>query len=281
MESASDEQLQEPSVRPKRDHRLPQHLAPYDVTLLPSQQPEAPPSCTSVGQHGQAQSTRAKSLTSYRSPAPSRRSSRLSYGLHMLHSTSDIQAAELEEKIRGLELADLQQEIEEERKADLETAVLDAQARERQRLQEEAHIAKEKMAREMGRRRRLKKLEKEVHIATLVKSYLSDVGDDASSTTSASATSSKLQPPPNPTQQPPSLLIDLQQLPPAKQSTPAPSQVPPPSTVFTAQALAPPANPVTSVLPRVPVIAAPTAVPVSAPVSPYLPIPPPTLGPLC
>ncbi|KAK5607774.1 hypothetical protein CRENBAI_012032 [Crenichthys baileyi] len=148
MESAPDNRQQESSVPPRRDHRPPQYLAQYDVTLLPSQQPLAQASSPLVGQPGQAQLTRGKSLTSY--PASARQSSRSSYGLNLFKSTSDIQTAALEEQIKVLELSDLQQEIEEERKADLEAAALDAQAREGQRLQEEAHLAKERMAREMG-----------------------------------------------------------------------------------------------------------------------------------
>lgn len=119
MESASDNQQQEPSVRPKRSRHLPQHLAQYDVDLPLSQQPEAQDSSNPVGQQGQVQSTEARSSMSYPSSASSRRSSRSSRRLSLFKSTSDIQAAGLEEQIKGLELTDLKQEIEEERKADL------------------------------------------------------------------------------------------------------------------------------------------------------------------
>ena len=132
-----------------------------------------------------------------------------------------------------------------ERKADLEAAALDAQAREGQRLQEEAHLAKERIAREMGRRRRLKKLEKEVHIASLVKTYLTGTNDDSLSMSSAPARFSKLPLPSQLSQQPPLVPLVLMQHPPVQQPNPAPVQVAPLSTVPT-QILAPPANPVTS-----------------------------------
>lgn len=263
MESVTDDQQQESLDRPKRDPRPPAYLAQYEVNLLPSQQPVTQVSSPSVGQLDQAQSTRARSLTSYRSAAHSRRSSQLSYGLHLFRSASDIQEAALEEEIKGLELADLQQEIEEERKADLEAAALDAQAREGQRLQEEAHLAKERIAREMGRRRRLKKLEKEVHIASLVKTYLTGTNDDSLSTSSAPATFSKISLPSQLSQQPPLVPLVPKQHPPVQQPNPAPVQVTPLSTVPT-QILAPLANPVTSAQISVPVSAAPIAVPVSA-----------------
>ncbi|XP_061128044.1 uncharacterized protein LOC133149871 isoform X1 [Syngnathus typhle] len=259
MESTTDSQQRESSARPKRDPRPPAHLDPYEVTLLPSQQPVAQASSTPVGQLGQVLSTRARSLTSYRSAAHSRRSSQMSNGLSLLQSTSDIQAAALEEEIKGLELADLQQEIEEERKADLEAAALDAQAREGQRLQEEAHLAKERLAKEMGRRRRLKKLEKEVQIASLVKTYLSETNDDALSTSSAPATFSK----PSLRSQPPRVPFVLTQHPPVQPPPPAPVQIPPPATV-PGQIVAPPANLITSAQASVPVSAPPIAATVAA-----------------
>lgn len=270
MESATDGQQQESSDRPKRDPRPPAHLAQYEVNFLPYQQPVVQASSTPVGQPDQAQSTRARSLTSYRSAAHSRRSSQLSYGLHLFRSTSDIQEAALEEEIKGLELADLQQEIEEERKADLEAAALDAQAREGQRLQEEAHLAKERIAREMGRRRRLKKLEKEVHIASLVKTYLTGTNNESLSTSSAPATFSKLPLPSQLVQQPPRVQLIPKQHPPVQQPNPEPVQITPLSTVPT-QILAPPANPVTSAQISFPVSAAPIVVPVSG--LPSVPVP--------
>ncbi|KAG1952188.1 hypothetical protein F2P79_010147, partial [Pimephales promelas] len=274
MESSTEGQQLESLDRPKRETRPPAHLAQYEVTLLPSQQPVVQTSSTPVGQPDQAQSTRARSLTSYRSATQSRRSSRLSYGLHLFRSTSDIQEAALEEEIKGLELADLQQEIEEERKADLEAAALDAQAREGQRLQEEAHLAKERIAREMGRRRRLKKLEKEVHIASLVNTYLTGTNNESLST-SAPAVFSKLPLSSPLTQQPPLVPSVPMQYPPVQQPNLAPVQVASSSTV-PYQVLAPSASPVASAQISVPVSTAPIAVPVSvlpsAPVS-FAPIP--------
>uniref|UniRef100_A0AAV2MHW6 Uncharacterized protein n=1 Tax=Knipowitschia caucasica TaxID=637954 RepID=A0AAV2MHW6_KNICA len=46
-------------------------------------------------------------------------------------------------------------------------------------MQEEAYLAKERMAKEIGRRRRLKKLEKEIKIASAVKCFLSESEDEA------------------------------------------------------------------------------------------------------
>ncbi|MEQ2175363.1 hypothetical protein GOODEAATRI_017243 [Goodea atripinnis] len=132
----------------------------------------------------------------------------------LIKGTSDVQAAALEEEINGLELADLKQEIEEEREADLEAAALDAQAREGQQLQEEAHLAKERMVKERRRRRCLKKLEKEVQIASLVKFYLSEADDEEPLTKSIPAMPSKLLLPSLTVQQPPSVPVSTNQHPP-------------------------------------------------------------------
>uniref|UniRef100_A0AAV2M4R5 Gag-like protein n=1 Tax=Knipowitschia caucasica TaxID=637954 RepID=A0AAV2M4R5_KNICA len=168
-----------PSSRPKRDLRLPEHLAEYDVVLLPSQQPAAQVSSLPVGQPGKRKPSRTGSASGYQSSTSSRRSSRLSLGSQLLKNMPDVKAAALEEQIRVMELADLQQEIEEEREADLEAKKLEEQVKEGQRMQEEAYLAKERMAKEMGRRRRLKKLEKEIKIASAVKCFLSESEDEA------------------------------------------------------------------------------------------------------
>uniref|UniRef100_A0AAV2KV07 Uncharacterized protein n=1 Tax=Knipowitschia caucasica TaxID=637954 RepID=A0AAV2KV07_KNICA len=168
-----------PSSRPKRDLRLPEHLAEYDVVLLPSQQPAAQVSSLPVGQPGKRKSSRTGSASGYQSSTSSRRSSHLSLGSQLLKNMPDVKAAALEEQIRVMELADLQQEIEEEREADLEAKKLEEQVKEGQRMQEEAYLAKERMAKEMGRRRRLKKLEKEIKIASAVKCFLSESEDEA------------------------------------------------------------------------------------------------------
>ncbi|KAK7890973.1 hypothetical protein WMY93_022936 [Mugilogobius chulae] len=274
MELASEDQ-QQPSARPKRDSCLPKHLAQYDVTLLPSQQPAVQDSPLPEGQRDESRPYRAGSASGYPSTTRSQRSSRhSSQRLKLLETMPDAKAAALEEQIKGLELADLQQEIEEERQADLETTKLDEQAREGQRLQEEAHRAKERMAREMGRRRRLKKLEKGVKIAGAVKSFLSESEDDTRPTVLAPPDSDK-RVSQSLTNRVPTLQPSVHAQHPQQQS---PVQVP--STVTVAQPLAPNVNPVMRVQTGAPMpatlpvtrasVAAPRPASV-APISQYMP----------
>ncbi|KAK7918811.1 hypothetical protein WMY93_010095 [Mugilogobius chulae] len=278
MELASEDQ-QQPSARPKRDSCLPKHLAQYDVTLLPSQQPAVQDSPLPEGQRDESRPYRAGSASGYPSTTRSQRSSRhSSQRLKLLETMPDAKAAALEEQIKGLELADLQQEIEEERQADLETTKLDEQAREGQRLQEEAHRAKERMAREMGRRRRLKKLEKEVKIAGAVKSFLSESEDDTRPTVLAPPDSDK-RVSQSLTNRVPTLQPSVHtQHPPQQQQSPV--QVPSTVTVSVAQPLAPNVNPVMRVQTGAPMpatlpvtrasVAAPRPASV-APISQYMP----------
>lgn len=70
---------------------------------------------------------------------------------HPQHALSPVQEALLQESIRCLELEELQCQIIEDSNADLECQRLNTQAREAQRLQQEAQEAREAIAKRLDR----------------------------------------------------------------------------------------------------------------------------------
>lgn len=70
-------------------------------------------------------------------------------GIYPSPGLSIVQTALLEERIKQMELAELQQQSEEDSKADMESKRLCTQAREDQRLQEEVHQAREAMTKQL------------------------------------------------------------------------------------------------------------------------------------
>lgn len=67
-----------------------------------------------------------------------------------------------------MELQELQRRLEEDHRIDLECERLDAQAREAQRLQNEAHKAREALIKQLSQRRQLQRLAQELEVAKMV-----------------------------------------------------------------------------------------------------------------
>lgn len=99
-------------------------------------------------------------------------------GIHPRHALSPVQEAILQENIHRFDLEELQSQIIEDTNADLECQRLNTQAREAQRLQQEAQEAREAIANCLDRQRRLKKKEKELEVAKLVTSLLQEPGQE-------------------------------------------------------------------------------------------------------
>lgn len=87
---------------------------------------------------------------------------------------STAQAAILEERIKQLELEDICCLIKHETQADLECKLLDEQAKEAQRLQEEALKAREALTKWLERQQRVARAEQDLEIAKLRSSMLSN-----------------------------------------------------------------------------------------------------------
>ncbi len=79
----------------------------------------------------------------------------------------------LEEKIKQRQYDSLRQQVEEDSLIDLEHQRLQAQAKEAQRMQEEALAAKEALLKQLERQRKLQQAETELEVAKLVSSMLS------------------------------------------------------------------------------------------------------------
>lgn len=84
------------------------------------------------------------------------------------HGLSDLQAAILEERLKTLDLEELQEQIEEETIVDKECERLNAQAREAQYWQEQATKARELLAKQVENQQRLKKVQNELEVAKYV-----------------------------------------------------------------------------------------------------------------
>ncbi len=122
----------EPAVRPRtqRERHLPAHLEDYEVQLPAHLQSAPPPADTSSQRHSRHSSKSISSGTASRATSKSRHSATSRSPRHAL---SDVQAAALEEKLKALELEELeelQRQIEEDATADKECQRLDNQARE-------------------------------------------------------------------------------------------------------------------------------------------------------
>ncbi len=91
----------------------------------------------------------------------------------MSHQSSSVQTAMLEEKIKQRQYDSLRQQVEEDSLIDLEHQRLQAQAKEAQRMQEEALAAKEALLKQLERQCKLQQAETELEVAKLVSSMLS------------------------------------------------------------------------------------------------------------
>ncbi|XP_048059765.1 uncharacterized protein LOC125276388 [Megalobrama amblycephala] len=110
------------------------------------------------------------------------------------------QAAIVEERIKQRQYDELLHQIEEDTLAEKEYQRLQTQAKEAQRAQEEALMAKEALSNQLERRRKLKKAETDLEVAKLVCSLLSkdtsltDPETRASPDTTTSVPSCQLSP---------------------------------------------------------------------------------------
>ncbi len=159
----------EPQRRPRREHRLPAYLDDYQVGFQPSVPPDPLATVSRSSSHHSSNPSRS----SYTHSRSSRRTC-YSVGTYPTQGLSTAQAAILEERIKQLELEDTRRMIEHETQADLECKLLDDQAKEAQRLQDEALKAREALKRQLEREQRLTRAQQELEIAKLRSSLLSN-----------------------------------------------------------------------------------------------------------
>ncbi|XP_035990660.1 uncharacterized protein LOC118562391 [Fundulus heteroclitus] len=169
----------------QRERYPPAYLSEYVVATLPSEgQTHTTHSAPSI-QSSHSQKTGMSRRSSNSRSKCSSRSSRSTTSRFSSHVLSELDTAQLEERVKEMELEELQQTIEEDQQADNECQRLQTQAREAQQLQEEAIRAQELLARQMEKRRQLKKKCNELEIAKMVTSLLKvrsqDSGDTGSS----------------------------------------------------------------------------------------------------
>ncbi|KAL4007047.1 ATP-binding cassette, subfamily C (CFTR/MRP), member 12 [Sarotherodon galilaeus] len=217
----------------QRERRPPAYLTDYEVSTLPleGQTQTMQPATASQYSH------RGKTRSSQRSSSSrSTRASRSSIGRFPSHALSDLETAQLEERVKQMELEEFQQHLEEDQQVEYECQRLQAQAREAQQLQEEAIRTQESLTRQLERRRQLKKRVNELEIAKMVTSLLKEKAqepsgsrvspcpseDSNSSTHAALPSVGPVGQPPVPLVAPPSTLTVIQ--------PPAPVVAPPPVT---------------------------------------------------
>lgn len=160
-----------PPCTSQRERRPPTYLSDYVVANLPStgqtHTTEKPHSTKS----SRSWTTRSSQCSSY---SRSTRSSRTSIGMYPSNVLSELENAQLEERVREMELLELQQDIEEDRQIEYERQRLQTKAREAQQLQEEALRAQELLTRQLERQRQLNRRAKELEIAKMATSLLQD-----------------------------------------------------------------------------------------------------------
>ncbi len=160
----------EATGRPKRHNKLPSHLDDYEVGYLP---PVDPPPTASSRCHSQHKS-QSRGTSHSKASSHSKSSSRFSVsGAHAASALTSRQAAIVEERIQQRQYDNLLRQIEEDTLAEIECQRLQTQAKEAQRVQEEALMAKEALSNQLERRRKLKKAETDLEVAKLVNSLLS------------------------------------------------------------------------------------------------------------
>ncbi|XP_039534154.1 uncharacterized protein LOC120483252 [Pimephales promelas] len=169
MDTAASD-ASETVVRPKRQSKLPSHLGVYEVGYMLSGDP---PPTTSSRCHSQRKSQSRKTSHS-KASSHSRSSSHSTVsGVQATSALTSSQAAIVEERIKQRQYDDLLQQMEEDTLAEIEFQKLQTQAKEAQRVQEEALMAKEALSNQLERRRKLKKAEADLEVAKLVSSLLS------------------------------------------------------------------------------------------------------------
>ncbi|RXN27603.1 circadian locomoter output cycles kaput-like protein [Labeo rohita] len=164
----------EPVVRPRppRERHLPAHLTDYEVQLPPNLHLEPPPADSALQRPSRPSRHASRSISSGTVSSTSSRSHSSVQRRSSRHGLSDLQAAMLEERLKTLDLEELQQRIEVDAIVDKECERFDAQAREAQYRQEQATKARELLAKQVESRRRLKKVQNELEVAKYVRVLL-------------------------------------------------------------------------------------------------------------
>lgn len=171
MDSADVPAEPTPPRASQRERRAPTYLSDYVVVNLPSEGQTHTTQPAPSTQSSRSQTTRSSRRSSN---SRSTRSSHSSIGRFQFNLLSELENAQLEERVKEMELVEFQQRIEEDQQIDYECPRLQTQAREAQRLQEEALKAQESLTRQLERQRQLTKRAKELEIAKMVTSLLKD-----------------------------------------------------------------------------------------------------------
>ncbi|XP_073789840.1 uncharacterized protein [Danio rerio] len=180
--------------RPHRRTHLPPHLDDYEVDYQPIQDPP-PKASTTCPSHSRS-SSRKTSRSGISSHSRTSRRSVTSTGVYLPPELSSVQTAVLEEKIKQRQFDSLQQQVQEDSLADVEYQRLQTQAKEAQRIQEEALAAKEALSKHLERQRKLQQAETELEVAKLVSSML--ITNSGSNTPRPSGSPDSPSPPPQP-----------------------------------------------------------------------------------
>ncbi|KAI7812616.1 hypothetical protein IRJ41_005718 [Triplophysa rosa] len=174
--------------RPRRTTNLPPHLDEYEVGYQPAGDPPPKASTSCPSQH--RSSSRKTSHSGTSSHSRTSRRSVTSSGVYLPPELSSVQTAALEERIKQRQFDSLGQQVEEDSLADREYQLLQTQAKEAQRIQEEALTAKEALSKHLERQRKLHEAETELEIAKLVSSMLTTDSGSATPMPSGSPASS-------------------------------------------------------------------------------------------
>ncbi len=139
--------------RPRRRTNLPPHLVDYEVSYQPAE--DHPPKASTHCPSQPRSSSRKTSHSGTSSHSRTSRRSITSTGIYLPPELSSVQTAVLEEKIKQRQFDSLQQQVQDDSLADMEYQRLQTQAKEAQRLQEQALAAKEALSKHLERQRKL------------------------------------------------------------------------------------------------------------------------------
>lgn len=187
--------------RPRRRTNLPPHLDDYEVGYRPAE--DHPPKVSTPCPSQRRSSSRKTSHSSTSSHSRTSRRSITSTGVYLPPELSNVQTAVLEEKIKQRQFDSLRQQVQEDSLADMEYQRLQTQAKEAQRIQEEALAAKEALSKHLERQRKLQQAETELEVAKLVSTML--IKDSCSATPVPPGSPASPLPPPHPSQSSPAM----------------------------------------------------------------------------
>ncbi|XP_052412579.1 uncharacterized protein LOC127957915 [Carassius gibelio] len=187
--------------RPRRRTNLPPHLDDYELGYRPAE--DHPPKVSTPCPSQRRSSSRKTSHSSTSSHSRTSRRSITSTGVYLPPELSNVQTAVLEEKIKQRQFDSLRQQVQEDSLADMEYQRLQTQAKEAQRIQEEALAAKEALSKHLERQRKLQQAETELEVAKLVSTML--IEDSGSATPVPPGSPASPLPPPQPNQSSPAM----------------------------------------------------------------------------